>query len=107
MSTTDERRDGDDAIRPFAEPGARYRHRRGGTYRLVLLATSEATGEPVAAYLSESDPRRLWVWPLAEFCDGRFERIGEDEPVGTPGPKEAARGLCVPKSQPSEGGQRP
>ena len=89
---TDERRDEADAIRPFAEAGARYRHRRGGTYRLVLLATIEATGEPAVAYLSESDPRRLWVRPLAEFGDGRFERIDEDDLVGTPGPKEADRG---------------
>jgi hypothetical protein len=69
--------------------GARYRHYKGGVYRLLHEATIEATLEPCMVYRAESDGH-IWVRPLKEWngtvhdeVNGvarrvrRFERVPE------------------------------
>lgn len=55
--------------------GAYYRHKRtGGIYQIVMFATIESTMTPAVVYgARKSDVPEMWVRPLAEFCDGRFE----------------------------------
>jgi hypothetical protein len=54
-------------------PGEIYRHvKTGGLYRVVCIASVEATLELVVVYQSEQDGR-CWTRPLDEFMDGRFE----------------------------------
>lgn len=64
--------------------GRRYRHRRGGTYRVVALARVESDGTPAVVYRAEYEDA-AWVRPAAEFADGRFVAIEDDAPVGRPG----------------------
>jgi hypothetical protein len=55
--------------------GARYRHlKSGGEYTVLLTGKLEATGEDVVIYQSETS--QIWVRPLAEFVDGRFQPVG-------------------------------
>ena len=59
----------------------RYRHlKRGGTY--VVIAGGEVQsskpileGDKVVVYQSEKDGS-IWVRPVEEFNDGRFEKLG-------------------------------
>lgn len=59
------------------EIGAYYRHRKtGGVYQLLMTATIEATMTPAVVYAAkERGVAHRWVRPLAEFCDGRFEKV--------------------------------
>lgn len=71
--------------------GQRWRHYRGGVYRITALAIVEATMEPVVVY-GLGDPARSWTRPLDEFLgdvDGvpRFVRAEETE--GGRGPSVA------------------
>ena len=51
--------------------GSRWRHRKGGTYRVLCVALEEATKRPVVVY--QADGTGLcWTRPHAEFTDGRF-----------------------------------
>ena len=77
-------------INPFAnEPPAtpavggeaRYRHKkRGSVYRVLhegTMSTSEIPrmdDEPMVVYQCETDSK-IWVRPVAEFYDGRFEEL--------------------------------
>lgn len=59
--------------------GKRYRHRKGGTYRVMWVDVDEATGEPRVSYRSEG-LGYVWNRPHANFVelvDGRprFELI--------------------------------
>lgn len=52
-----------------------YRHvKTGGLYRVLCIASVEATLELVVVYQSEQDGR-CWTRPLDEFMDGRFEVV--------------------------------
>jgi hypothetical protein len=59
--------------RPVLIPGEKYRHRKGGIYTLIALAKHTETGEDLVVYSAESG--EVWVRPLDQFSDGRFERM--------------------------------
>lgn len=70
-------------LRPIAErivePGKHFLHAKTGrVYRVVMLATIEATMKDAVVYVRADDlsahPRH-WIRPLAEFCDGRFRHV--------------------------------
>ena len=65
----------DDEIRALTPsvptPGSRWRHRKGGLYRVVCVAMEEATKTPVVVYQAEATGL-TWTRPHAEFTDGRF-----------------------------------
>lgn len=55
--------------------GATYRHRKTGNYyEVIAVGRIEATLEKVVIYtrLLGTD-RNVWVRPMLEFVDGRFE----------------------------------
>jgi len=52
--------------------GGHYRHKKtNGVYRVGCIARMEADLTPVVVYAKDAE---VWVRPLLEFCDGRFER---------------------------------
>lgn len=53
--------------------GEKYRHRKGGIYTLVAVAKHTETGEDLVVYRAESG--QVWVRPLDQFSDGRFQRM--------------------------------
>jgi hypothetical protein len=54
------------------QPNDQLRHlKTGGLYRVIGLATIEATLEDVYVYESMSN-QRLWIRPQKEMEDGRF-----------------------------------
>lgn len=63
----------------------KWRHlKRGTTYTEIGRGTLQASGSaldgvPIVIYQGDDDAS-LWCRPVAEFEDGRFERIGEGEP---------------------------
>jgi hypothetical protein len=60
-----------------------WRHRKGGTYRIVGHAMIEASMTPAVIYESLSGDAGLWVRPGDEFLDGRFTRgIDATTPTG-------------------------
>jgi hypothetical protein len=55
-------------------PGMRVRHiKSGGQYYIVSKGKIEKTLEEVMIYCSVERADDVWVRPLTEFCDGRFE----------------------------------
>lgn len=54
--------------------GSVWRHHKGGTYRVLSLGYIEATLTPAVVYVS-SQEHIVWIRPVSEFMDGRFERI--------------------------------
>ena len=51
--------------------GGHYRHKKtNGVYRVGCIAQMEADLTPVVVYARDAE---VWVRPLSEFCDGRFE----------------------------------
>lgn len=51
--------------------GGSYRHKKtDGVYQVGCIARMEADLTPVAVYAKDA---QVWIRPLAEFCDGRFE----------------------------------
>lgn len=65
-----------------------YRHYKGGEYRILNEALSEATKEPVIVYQDINDEKKIWVRPKAMFMEEvetedekkpRFEYIREEE----------------------------
>lgn len=67
-----------------AEISRHYKHKKSGRCCIVLaLARAEATLERVVVYREVdagtwniiADEAHTWTRPVAEFCDGRFERI--------------------------------
>jgi hypothetical protein len=59
---------------PFPAINSRWKHRKGGIYSVVSNARIEATLEAAVVYRDEVTGM-TWVRPLAEFVDGRFERL--------------------------------
>ncbi len=50
-----------------------WRHKKtGGVYHIVANCIIEATDTPAVAYRKDGP---IWVRPLAEFMDGRFEQV--------------------------------
>lgn len=78
-----------DSLPPLpAEPRpGRYRHYKGGEYRVLGLARHSETLEPLVVYEALYGERGLWVRPAAMFAETitrevgarglRFERIGD------------------------------
>ena len=67
------------------QPG-RYRHYKGGEYRVLGLARHSETLEPVVVYETLYGDRGLWVRPAAMFAEmidvegrrvPRFARVGD------------------------------
>ncbi len=60
-----------DALPPLpAEPRpGRYRHYKGGEYRVIGLARHSETLEPVVVYQALYGERGLWVRPQAMFVE--------------------------------------
>lgn len=65
-------------LRPLADfrhlIGTLWRHRNGGTYEIVLIAYRERDRQLDVVYRAEPSDN-VFVRPLAEFMDGRFEPI--------------------------------
>lgn len=70
---------------PVLAPG-RYRHFKGGEYRVIGLARSSETLEALVVYEALYGEGGLWVRPYAMFVEEveiegrrqpRFQRIGE------------------------------
>ena len=66
------------------KPG-RYRHFKGGEYRVTGVASHSETGEDLVVYTPLYGDRGLWVRPLAMFLESvsiegeprpRFEYLG-------------------------------
>jgi len=56
--------------------GGYYRHKKtDGVYRVGCIAQMEADLTPVVVYAKDAV---VWIRPLAEFCDGRFEPWAEE-----------------------------
>jgi hypothetical protein len=49
-------------------PG-RYRHYKGKDYVVLGVARHSETDEPLVVYRPDYGDRRLWVRPLAMFCE--------------------------------------
>jgi hypothetical protein len=58
--------------------GSLWKHRKGGFYKVLAVGRIEADLAPVVVYQSQKD-WLVWVRPLAEFEDGRFEEIPDNE----------------------------
>ena len=58
-------------------PGSRWRHvKTGGGYEVLWgQALIEASRTPAVVYRAEVGGQ-VWVRPLAEFTDGRFQPLG-------------------------------
>ena len=83
------------------EAGRRYRHAKGGVYRVVGEATHTETKEALVVYVAGADGS-LWARPRTMFVDGRFTLLSEnDEPAALRAPavvtsedREALRALA-------------
>jgi hypothetical protein len=53
--------------------GSNWQHRKGGWYTVVALGVVESDLTPAVVYRSRGG--RVWIRPLSEFLDGRFERL--------------------------------
>ena len=59
-----------DAMRPWKHV------KTGHTYTVVLMCVIEATGAPAVAYTkSEEGTHPMWIRPVSEFLDGRFQPV--------------------------------
>lgn len=62
------------------DTGTRWRHRNGGEYTVIGVGRIEADLSPVVVY-RDHKLGRVWVRPLAEFEDGRFEQVSEEDHI--------------------------
>lgn len=61
-----------------AKLGHLYRHKKtGGVYSVIALGRNESTLEEVVVYKKYRTHRLqdVWVRPMKEFQDGRFEEV--------------------------------
>jgi len=56
--------------------GSRWRHRKGGEYRVERVVYRESTLEPEVIYASLADAV-FYSRPLTDFMDGRFTPISD------------------------------
>jgi len=56
--------------------GSRWRHRKGGEYRVERVVYRESTLEIEVIYASRTDAV-FYSRPLTEFMDGRFTQISD------------------------------
>jgi hypothetical protein len=64
-----------------AKAGKWYLHKKtGGYYFLQAIGSIESTLEKVAIYRSRKT-NDYWVRPIAEFSDGRFEAVPEENGI--------------------------
>jgi hypothetical protein len=56
-------------------PGSVWRHRKGGVYVVLAVATREADRQPDVVYRC-ARTAVIYTRPAVEFLDGRFRRIG-------------------------------
>ncbi len=63
------------------DPRARWtpthRHRKGGEYRVLGHGLLETDRSDVVIY--DDADGTIWVRPVAEFYDGRFEALAQDQ----------------------------
>lgn len=57
--------------------GSRWRHRKGGEYRVDLVVYRESTLEKEVIYTSVADTVS-YSRPLVDFMDGRFTRMPDE-----------------------------
>jgi hypothetical protein len=69
-------------------PGSLWRHRKGGIYAVVVVATREADRQPDIVYRCLRSGV-VYTRPATEFLDGRFRRTGRLVPR-----PEAVTGAC-------------
>lgn len=73
----------DEPSPPFVVPGEIVRHRRRGTvYTVVSAGLDSDTRKQVVIYRSVSE-QQVWVRPVAEFVDGRFEKVEREHDEST------------------------
>ena len=48
--------------------GGRYRHFKGGEYKVLAIATHTETEESMVVYQNLSDPDKIWVRPYDMFA---------------------------------------
>jgi hypothetical protein len=67
----------DEKGRNLSSPFYRFRHvKTGGMYRVIAIGRLEATLEPVVIYRdATADDPPVWVRPLSEWVDGRFQIV--------------------------------
>lgn len=58
--------------------GQRYRHWKGGTYKIIALGFEEATGSAIVAYRSDATGV-IWTRPLSNFL-GMVKEKGAPSP---------------------------
>ncbi len=64
----------DDALEK-APSGSRWKHRKGGVYRVTDVALTSDDLTPVIVYRNVAKLRPTFTREAAEFLDGRFTRI--------------------------------
>jgi len=70
--------------------GSHWLHRKsGGTYYVLAVGKIEADLIPAVVYQSTYDDK-VWVRPLANFMDGRFEQTPDPRAALTPKPLSVA-----------------
>ena len=89
--------DVEDKHRAAVPAGSRWRHRKGGTYRVVTTATEEAARTTVVVYQADADGQ-VWTRAADDFTDGRFERLA-DAVAGNPDPLDPAADLPATDSR--------
>ena len=62
-----------------ADSGSLWRHRKGGLYRLMVVAKREIDGQPEVVY-RDCATAMVYTRPAADFFDGRFRRIRPEGP---------------------------
>lgn len=70
------------------KPGDRYRHRKTGhEYEVLHLGKFEWSLDPAVIYRRVDGEPDIWIRPLYEFTDARFEVIDPGSPEPRPRPR--------------------
>lgn len=54
--------------------GKTYKHRKGGIYKVLAIATHSETLDELVIYQNTLN-LLTWARPMEMFCDGRFEEV--------------------------------